>query len=692
MGGRTDHMSRKMELARKAFDDAVLITMTEPLTVRVEKIKGHARTPIPMPASEGGDGSAPGSGYTKDDIKNLEQWLVTQWSGGGLYEITVTDSSVSPIAMKWAPHWDPREYPEIVPPPLRSAVNGNTSAAPPQIAPPPLHPSLQVPRMSAFPNGLPMTPLPPQPQQQPQPQPGFYPSPYQQMMPPLPPQYIGTPQWNQYNAEQERRKQDDELRAERARREQQEREMLAAKHSAELEKLRAEADRVNREAAQRHEAQLAEMRSSIAALTAQLTNQPKEDPKLALMQAELAEARRREEAAKAEREQERRDRDMRDLIKAQQEATERRIADQQRQFEAMIAAIRDSGSKPDSMLQLVKDMQRENADALKEIARTSQASIDKLQAFMMNPRDMMLMARESQQGTEAATDRISRMFGGVVEMQQKVMENALAMQPQGGGVADVVREGIQTVKDTAERYIGGKASVERAQAQAQAEIATAQARAMEAQALANHPNAQVIYTAGPGAEQAQIPQGAGLNGAQEPQATVTPITESRKSRKAKKRDAEAPTGPEVKRLGKTDREWFGMAYPQVIEELRPAVARYLESCGMTPVRVTKTGAIDGSPPEDVVQVVMTALGQSVQYGVKIPALIDLLIPERYADFADVLLPDATQPYRDDVAQMLAGAVERFKELTGEKPAKADADADDDEGEDDDEPDDDKQAS
>jgi hypothetical protein len=129
-----------------------------------------------------------------------------------------------------------------------------------------------------------------------------------------------------------------------------------------------------------------------------------------------------------------------------------------------------------------------------------------------------------------------------------------------------------------------------------------------------------------------------------------------------------------RRLGRTDVEWFGPLLPKV-DELRAGVKRFGESLKMEPHRLKDDGTVDGVEPEVAADVIGQAMNIVLQQQIPIAAMIDLLGQSRFADFMDVLLPDAPQPYRDDVAQLVIEA------LSGDD---GDEDEDGEEGEDEDE--------
>ena len=120
------------------FDQVKLQGMHEPLTVRVEKMRGNVRQPIELPpkGSEQSGFSPPGTGWTRDEVLQLENFILTKWSGGGYYEFTVTDAKGE--RMTWQGVWDPRLYPEKIPPNTAEAAmyGASAPAMPQQIAGP----------------------------------------------------------------------------------------------------------------------------------------------------------------------------------------------------------------------------------------------------------------------------------------------------------------------------------------------------------------------------------------------------------------------------------------------------------------------------------------------------------------------------------------------------------------------------
>lgn len=114
------------------FDQVKLQGFQEPLTVRVEKKRGDVRQPIELPAKGSPESGfqPPGVGWTRDEVMGLENFILTKWSGGGHYEFTVTDAKGD--RMQWGAVWDPRLYPERIPPNTAEAavIGAGTTALP----------------------------------------------------------------------------------------------------------------------------------------------------------------------------------------------------------------------------------------------------------------------------------------------------------------------------------------------------------------------------------------------------------------------------------------------------------------------------------------------------------------------------------------------------------------------------------
>lgn len=689
-----------MQQPPKAFDDAKLDSMTEPLTVRVERIKQGHRTPIPMPDPE--DGGIPGTGMTKDNIRTLEQFLVTSWVGGGLYEITVTDSSQpNPISMKWNPHWDLKQYPELVPPPLASAVVDNTNNNVIALPSAPFTPFNRSQMPPAYPNGFPQVQTQPNYQQQ---------QPYYPPMPPAP--QFGSPAWNAYSGEVERRKQDEELRILREESAKREREAIDARHKSELERVRMEAQQKAESSQREFERRFAELQATI-----ERNSRPSVDPAIEALKEQNRQLAEKAEREAAQRDMDRRDQQMRDLIKTMTDESNRRMEQMMQMFQSssqqqqtmITQLLQAANNKPDAMAQLqpfvtlMQEQSRSNADAIKEVARQQADGLNKMQAFMMNPRDMVALARESQATSDQASERMQRSFDRVFEIQSKAVENVLQMNQGGSQTAEIVGMGIEKSLALAERWVGGKTANDKFQLEAQRSVAESQARAVEANAAVELARSGAIVTPPP-APQGQL-SGPHVQQAQ-PQAVMPEIPKVPAIGKSKAANANDTSS--VKRLGRTDLEWFGPALIDNVKNTREGVAYFHESAKIGRFDKLKRDA-DGHPmpkgysAPEVVEglvhaIIMVENTRQQIPGVELPPIIThVLYQERFADFVDLLLPDASEKFRVDVVQGLIAAIEKLTNQTAQpKPAtvaevtdaQPQADGEDD-GDDDDDADDDE---
>lgn len=648
-------MARALNVQSKTYDEAKLAAMAAPFNVRIEKINGNTKMPIPLPESE--EGVPAGTGWGVEEIRELEQWLVTEWAGGGLYEISVTDSSPQPQTMKWQPFWDKKLYPEKTPPPLVNAASA-VAPPPPMIAFPPQPQQPQVSyNMTAFPRGLPQgqgqySPYPQQ--QQPYVQQGYY------QPPPMPNAPMpGTFQWDSYQREVERREQlnkdkerDNELRIAREAKERMERDALAARHAAELERERL----ANEARIQGQANQISELRNMIQGLASAIkegASSSKASPEIEAMREQQRQTEARLEREQAAREAERRDNTLKESIRVAQEATQRQIEMMQRAMDDRVRAMETAAhasKQPDQLLMMFQNSQRESNELAKELSRSQVTQMQALQAYMMNPRDVMAMAKESSASVDSATDRVTRFFGQVIDTQQKVTENLLQMQPGSNGIVDLVGNGMDKIGSLAERYLGGKQLETQLAHQGQVQIAEAQARAYAESMRAQQPQ--------PVARDAQPTPTpvAPTNGLGNIPPFVEPQPQQQQTKKPRAANAATAKADETKRLGKTDSEWFGPLLTNV-QDLRVNAHKFIESLAKNPPRLDKQGNPVGMNPEQAAQAIIMAVQQVVQHQVVVPVMMELLFQDRYADFIDVLLPDpvVTQPYRDDVVQTVVRA-------------------------------------
>lgn len=637
---------QKAPAVPKQFDLAKLESMIEPLNVRVEKLRNGHRTPMPLPESEEAPGHPGGTAYDKDAIKSLEQFLVTEWSGGGIYHITVVDSAGQ--KMEWTPSWPVGDYPERVPPPLQTAANPTPTSAP----------ATRRTNMPAFPQGFPsffsQTGYPQQ-----QPQQGFnQQQPYPYAYPPLPPPPpVGTPGYQMWSQEADKRSESAELKQLREDNARRERERLEEKHRGELERERqatamqfakqetAMTDLRNmiKDLATTFQTSMANAQASAA--TAQTANKP--SPELEAMRLQLAASEKRAEDDRREREA----RDTRDMIKQMGEQSQKQIEAMQRQLEAFQASLASANTtRQDPMIEMLREQARQSTEAIKEVARGHASQMDKIQTAMLNPRDILQLAKESSQAADQVTDKLTNAFSRMIDLQSKATESVLQLQPQGNPVVDLVRDGAANLQGMAERFFGGKELQQKLEATRHEQMVHAQ-RDIEI---------------------AKIHASNGLSGVQTPDGHVVYEADGTgKPRKRKPVDmnqpAAVPPGQRVKKiLGKTEQEWFGPIYSNVLE-LRKGVAIFL--LALKNDEQNPDGTLPGINPEQAAKGIAAATAMIIAEGVSIAITDDLLFQHRYSDFMDVMIPNAPEQYKSDVINLLLpllrGEVGGGASMTGE---------------------------
>jgi len=671
------------------FDLAKFEAMVEPFSVRVEKIKGSMKSEIPLPPSE--DGSS-GTGLSKEQVRDLQTWLVKEWSGGGHYAIAITDSSVPPQTMEWIAYYPVHEFPEKIPPTLQGAYFPSVPVTAQQVKSMAQFPGsgAMLPAASYFQQPQPQypsQPMPmPMPQSQPQPQ-GYYPYGYAPQV---------APSTNNSEVQVLR----DALTQAREQAAQRDFERRVAE-------MKADADRRFVELQQMMQQMVHQMTATAAAAA-----KPVIDPAVEQHRETI---RRLEDQVRLQAEvvaRERRDAEVRDQIRASQEETRRLVEAANQRYESfMREATTNKG--PDPQLMMFQTMMQSQMEATKEIARTSQSQFDRMQSLMMRPQDVLQIAKESSTGVDHVALQMNRAWEQMFSVSRQLTEQAAQLN-QGGGneVIGLVRDAGTRIGEWAEKYTGGKTKEAVASMNAQAEIARAQADVIKSQqdrmtemarmemAMKTGTTVQMpngTWVGPPGTTQAAMPAGpapapsptpgskpangahvtppwippktprtdgtnaangagtpaSGLGGASEP-GQVIPIKPIPKSEQR-----------HVK--GRTDEEWFSLMLPNVIE-LRVAVDKFIEGLKQIPPEKVK----DSASPEEAAFAIQAAAMEIMQRQIPIPAMIELLLQGMVADFLDVLLPDAPQTYRDDVVKILMnGGVEEPD------------DDDDDDGDDDD---------
>ena len=451
------------------FDPAKLQAMVEPLSVRIDKIKGqNQKMPIELPPK---GGAAPGSDWTRDEVAKLENWLLMEWTGGGFYHAIVVDSQGN--RMEWEFVYDPKLYPERPAPNTSGAIPLPTGIPLPQAQPaqPPSPYTVNFPPMaSTQPGYAPGYAQPqPQPQAQPQPQPqppwitgpwnagqwnaGPWASPQPQQIvgyspygqpiygtPPtgmpgmpgmpggmfgMPPFGMGLPRATSLDEGRRRRweDEDEKIVVERKRLEDEirklERERMEADHKVAIERVQAE-----------HSRQLEALRQEVRGTSETKTTAESEA---------LRRERDERERLERERERERTDQRFKELQDAILKSSERHsgddepkrmIEDQNRRHEDEMRRLRDEQQRDRDRIEAVQREERIRQEMKEQAARTEAA----LREASSNKTDpvIALMQENSRQGAETSRE--------IARMQQSQMQTMAQMMMPPTSVAALLRD------------------------------------------------------------------------------------------------------------------------------------------------------------------------------------------------------------------------------------------------------------
>lgn len=722
------------------FDPARLRTMKEPFFVRVERTRGMQRMPIDLDPSitrqmgfTVAEGLSPGEGWTRDGILRLESWLVTDWSGGGTYRITIVDGDGE--RMEWESSYSTQQHPERTPPTLLPQGGGaqvsNSGSA--WSTPPPVVQA--APQYAAPYGGYGVTSY----QQQPQPQPfPFTTFPArggngQQ-------RYDDWGDWRgnswggsrtrestndrERDRDRERKEAEMEAKHEAERRALQEqvqkleRERMESDYRAQLERDRQqhaeqmaklqdemrrlnergadpaqEALRVEREKFERAQEQqrlderfnkMQEMIMKIAEANNQRPAGP--DPQLEIVKENLRQQKEQFDRLQEQRTADERMRQVQEDHRRREEETRRQIDDMKA---TMLAA---ANSKPDPIVTLLPILQGATAqqvEAMKDLSRQQQSSFERMTTFMMAPRDVVSMMRDGSNGVDDLRKNVVGVFQDMFGMQKTILEQAMNLTAGNGPSLGerVLEGGMQRFGDLADRYLSGqrdkavseaKAKQAQAEAMAQALAAQTQANAVAQQQqnpqLQQQPQAPQVQPKPP---KAPLPRAVRVakpaavvdEGGTGEVMTAKPVTSAPSTGEP---DQGARVIP-LRRLGFTDEEWFGIALPE-IKKLRAGVQVLMESLGRDPIRIDeKTGEPMGISAERCAYALLVGAERVQAAGASVKAFELLFAEARFADLTDIVLPDAPQPYRDDVVMAIIEALQKGGDPEVEDPEVEDED-------------------
>jgi hypothetical protein len=659
------------------FDNAVLMAMQEPIMLRVDKLRGGgtqmARSQVPLPAGSFIEDASPGAGFSKDEILRLETWLVSEWSGGGFYEITATDSAGTNLT--WRASYPPNLYPEKTPPPLAGA------AVPAQVTPIlSLQPQPLLAGQGAggtysvgVPTGQMQAPPAPQPilaPSRPTMLPTFQPRAYgpQDYAPSAPTQHNGggnggtqvspPPPWYGFGRYRDDREDNDRAdreaaterriaaeREERIKREAAlEKERIEERYRQEL--ARQEAQRLADKKEAEHKAELAAVRDAvsqqIAALTEKLTARPAGESETAQLLAKIEadnrrrdeEQRRRDEEYRRERErdEERRRYEAEKAERDRREAELRREMEQQRRdFEAKLLA--QQSTRNDPMIDMMREAMRTAGESQKDLQRLIQ---DTAARQSQAPFEIAKLLREAAAPPDAMIATMSRTFGTVMDAYDRIVHNAAQANSgsQPSTAMQLLQEGINAAKETIGGWFQGQNQAAAINARAQMSMADAQARTAEAQAAAIAAQAGKGQLAG--APMAQVPAAVPLT----PAAPLPPGTVQAPLVKPPASDVPAPTPSDAQNKA-TEQEvkLFGPLYDHVMLMREKILAGQMHP-----------GHVIGE-----FAVAIDGMNKARAAGMQIPEIpvMKLFFDGNFADFVDkVLGTKIPAQFRDICAQIL----------------------------------------
>lgn len=638
------------------FDQAKLQQMNSPFTVRVERMEGNRREPISLPPKEGYNVGGPGWEY--DEVLGLEGWISKEWSGGGTYVFSITDSSSPPQTMEWTGLFP---YPKKVPPTM-------SDMAPAPVVQQPSAPGYQIwPPPAPQPWGAPA----------PQPMPGPLPwasnthsfnpyyNPYGGVFggyaPPFPPpaSAVAKPkdELDQLKLENEKLRlaqQEERHQTQmRAQEEQHRRDMeairtemrnMAAKPQGDSDDVKQMRERLEREREDRQrmerEAAEARHRAELESIKARIDAKPAVDPAIAELKAQRdADERRREEDRRREDDRRAHEREMQ-LLQEQ------------------VRALRDQPKGPDPMMMMMIEQMKQNNEAAKEqarinserdreIARANADALRELKTQMVHPAEMFRMVRDASSGQDQIITSTVSTLNSVFNTAQQWM-NSVMQQMGGGGESPAYRlieGGMQQVEQMVKRWMETKAQRDVAQSQAQreaAKAATAQAQAFTAshvpQPQPPPPTPAPGWQTPPPVTQPTQAQGQPANGNGSNGAGLAGAAPA------------APTS-KMRNGGKTDEQWFGPALKDVAA-LRAEAMKFEQNAKAKPPKLDDKGIPIGTGPDQAAGFIIQAAALIRQQNIEILAFTKLFEQQMYANLVDIIFPDSDPGYRADVVRFL----------------------------------------
>lgn len=315
---------------------------------------------------------------------------------------------------------------------------------------------------------------------------------------------------------------------------------------------------------------------------------------------------------------------------------------------------------PDPMIEYMKESSRQQTDALKEITRMQQAASDKVQSMMMSPQALLSMVKDSSSGTDHMMRNMSNFYNDMFQTIRQATDHI--MQMNGGGSPSMVEQVVGRASEIADKFLDVKrdtavaeAKVKQAQVAGQTELLKRQAEMVAATRGLSGPPQMVAAPPMPvpvvSSPTAPRPVPRPVSVVQ--QAPVAPAAQPPADPVAAPIDNSGPGAKIIplRKHGRTDEEWFGVALSDV-QKLRVAVQLFLIGLSQEPPVIDDKGVA----PDGAVVAVLRAATIIEGHKISILAFDKLFKEGLYSDFADVLLPEATQPYRDEFSRLLIEAV------------------------------------
>jgi hypothetical protein len=607
------------------YDEAKLAQMTPPLTVTVEKIVAGRKQPIELPIKPGEN--IAGQGWSADDVRELPTFLGRKAVGAGIVAIKVTD--VNNVGMQWEWFFSPQDYERLAAPSNDPTAAALAAMPPPQVMiQQPGAPAPQAFAQMQDPYSGWLGTVSRQPQQIPggmQPAGTYRPIPQQQHQQgaPMYPQLAPVPSIAAAP--------DDRLREEREAR------------------IRLESEISRKDLENRYKEQIGSVNTEVRQLAAQLgqvvqlvQQRPGATEEAASVQS-LKEQIARLEAANRE--------DKITQLIAQQAAQTQALlaqmkADSDRAIAALTSQLAAKPTGPDPTLMMMMEMQKQQqASQLQYMQMLSSQNQSQL-----GPREWIDLTRSMNTGAEQQATAFSKAW----ELMMQGVETILHAQGPGVHPAiEMIGQGIQAAAGMVERQAEAKEKV--GTAQAQAAMYQAQANAQLAAQLAQRGqlagpaqpqaaparDAQAEQDAADAAEQdaADADDASETEQQQQQQAStnVRPAgVSSGAARPAPIVDAEAQAARK-----KADREMFGAAL-QSIQKLRKKV---------------RDGEFD---QQTAAAAILQGVDQIMKLKVKVP-IMDLWAAGQLADVLELMLPDATMKFREQVIEAIVQIVQQAQQ-------------------------------